>query len=129
MGGAATPSGGVIRFLLDEHYPARLARALTDRGVDARAVVASDSLRGRDDTSVLRAAAAENRTVVTEDVTTFSLAIVATPMHSGVLFCHHERFPRSAVGVLRLEEALVVFAADPPSGIEGTPFVWWLDRR
>ncbi|MGO1837881.1 MAG: DUF5615 family PIN-like protein [Candidatus Microbacterium stercoravium] len=118
----------MIRFLLDEHYPARLARALTDRGVDARAVVASDALRGRDDTAVLRAATAENRTVVTEDVTTFSLAIAVTPLHSGVLFCHHERFPRFAVGVLRLEEALVAFAENPPRGIEGTPFVWWLDK-
>ncbi|HJA03260.1 MAG TPA: DUF5615 family PIN-like protein [Candidatus Microbacterium stercoravium] len=119
----------MIRFVLDEHYPARLARALTDRGVDARAVVASDSLRGRDDTSVLGAATADNRTVVTEDVTTFSRAIAATPMHCGVLFCHHGRFPRTAAGLLRLEEALVAFAANPPTGIEGTPFVWWLDRR
>lgn len=127
MGGSAAAARSVIRLLLDEHYPARLARVLNDRGVDTTAVVVSGDLRGRDDTSVLSTAAQQHRAVVTEDVTTFMLAIAAFPLHSGVVFCHHARFPRTAAGIRRLEDALVKFASAPPAGIDGVPFVWWLD--
>ena len=61
-----------IRFLLDEHYPGWLAEALETDGIDAIALTAHwQQLRGVDDEQVLRAAVADGRVVVTEDVSTF----------------------------------------------------------
>ncbi len=115
-----------IRFLLDEHYPERLATELAAAGHDTVAVVASAELRGADDERVLAFAAAERRVVVTEDVTTYSAAIAAVPDHVGVVFCHHARFPRTGPGLTRLRAALEALAADPPSGLGLRPVVWWL---
>ena len=44
----------VVRFLLDEHYPGRLAVQLTESGIDSAAVVLREDLRGVEDTTVLR---------------------------------------------------------------------------
>ena len=133
MGGSAAPQGGLspvvvppIRFLLDEHYPARLAAELSRSGIDAVAVVARADLIGATDTDVLRAATAEERAVVTEDVTTFSLAIGVVPEHRGVVYCRAAVFPRNPGGLVRLGAALRAFASAPPAGIPGSPFVWWL---
>lgn len=117
-----------IRFLLDEHYPGWLAAELSATGWDTVAVVASAELRGIDDQRVLAFAAAERRIVVTEDVTTFTAAIVAIPEHVGVVFCHHARFPRTRPGLARLRTALEAIAADPPPGLGTGPLVWWLDH-
>lgn len=115
-----------MRFLLDEHYPGWLAVQLTESGIDSAAVILRDDLRGVNDTTVLRVATEEQRVVVTEDVTTFSIAIAAVPEHAGVVFCHHRRFPRTRPGLARLGEALTAFAETPPSGASRAPFVWWL---
>lgn len=115
-----------VRFLLDEHYPGRLAENLLAGGIDAVAGVSRDDLQGRDDTTVIRTARDETRIVVTEDVTTFSIAMAAVPDHMGVIFCHHARFPRTRAGLASLEAALVGFADAPPPGMIGTPFTWWL---
>lgn len=74
-----------LRLLLDEHYPAWLADELLEAGVDTDAVTVRDDLRGADDTTVLRTATVEGRIVVTEDVTTFSIAMAAIPEHAGVV--------------------------------------------
>ena len=103
-----------MRFLLDEHYPGWLAVQLTESGIDTAAVILRDDLRGADDTTVLRAATAEQRIVVTEDVTTFWIAMTAVPEHAGVVFCHHRRFPRTRPGLARMGRALVAFAQAPP---------------
>lgn len=115
-----------MRFLLDEHYPGWLADYLTEAGHHTQAVVCRDDLRGVDDTHVLVVGAREARAVVTEDVTTFSMAIAAVAHHRGVIFCHHARFPRTKAGLRVLADSLVTFASSPPGGIVGTPFVWWL---
>lgn len=115
-----------VRFLLDEHYPGRLAVVLTEAGPDTVAVVDRDDLRGADDTTVLRTATEERRVVVTEDVTTFTIAMSRLPDHSGVVFCHHERFPRNGAGLERLRQALIAFSADPPTAAGHAGFVWWL---
>lgn len=115
-----------MRFLLDEHYPGWLAVRLTQAGIDSAAVVLREDLRGAEDTSVLRAASEEGRVVVTEDVTTFSAAMVAVPDHAGVVFCHHRRFPRTRPGLELLSEALIAFAETPPASTRRTPFVWRL---
>jgi hypothetical protein len=94
-------------------------------------VVLRDDLRGVDDTTVLRVATEEERIVVTEDVTTFAIAmtirITTVPAHAGVVFCHHRRFPRTRPGLARLGQALVAFAQAPPRGAGRAPFVWWLE--
>jgi len=117
----------VLRFLLDEHYPAWLADELVADGVDTVALNAQrPELRGVDDRRVLEAAVAEDRIVVTEDVNTFSAAISLVPHHIGVVYCHHARFPRTRPGLHRLRKALVALVADPPPGLGEHPVVWWL---
>lgn len=116
-----------LRFLLDEHYPGRLARDLTLRGLDVLSLTLDrPELRGVDDTAVLRAAVTERRVVVTEDVRTFGVAAAQVPEHVGIVYCHHARFPRTGTGLHVLAEALVALAHDPPPGLGRHPMEWWL---
>jgi hypothetical protein len=116
-----------IRLLLDEHYPGWLADKISADGVDTVALNAHrPELRGADDRGVLEAAVAERRVVVTEDVTTFGVAIALVPAHIGVVYCHHARYPRTMPGLDKLHRALVALAADPPDGLGEHPVVWWL---
>jgi len=114
-----------MRLLLDEHYPARLAIRLVDRGVDAAAVQNSD-LAGVDDATVLRSAVADRRVVITEDVNTFSEAISQVPDHCGVVFVHPRRWPRTGPGLTRIEDALVILVEQPIPGLGEYPVVHWL---
>ncbi|MDR1186937.1 MAG: DUF5615 family PIN-like protein [Bifidobacteriaceae bacterium] len=116
-----------VSFLLDEHYPPRLRDLLTEGGLDAVTLTHDRSwLRGRPDDEVLKQAAAERRVVVTEDVGTFMAAVLLVPEHCGVVLCHHRRFPRTASGLMRLADALLDLAADPPPGLASAPLIWWL---
>jgi hypothetical protein len=116
-----------IRFLLDEHYPVWLADELVAEGIDTVALNAHrPELRGADDRRVLETAAAEARVVITEDVSTFSVAIALLPRHVGVVYCHHARFPRTRAGLNKLRKALGALATDPPAGLGEHPVVWWL---
>ena len=116
-----------LRLLLDEHYPAALARVLSAGGVDTVAVVADrPQLVGASDIDVLRTAAAEGRVVVTEDVTTFPVAIAALPDHAGVIYCRSSVFRRTPSGLAAIERALLHLAAAPPEGLGELPLVWWL---
>lgn len=118
-----------LRFLLDEHYPQWLADDLTAGGLDTVAVAGGrPELRGADDRKVLASAVAEGRVVVTEDVSTFSAAIVRVPDHLGVVYCHHARFPRTRPGLHRLGAAIRILAGDPPCGLGRQPVVCWLDH-
>ncbi len=116
-----------IKLLLDEHYPGWLADELDEAGVSTQAVITRHDLRGANDTTVLRIATAEGQVVVTEDVATFSIAISAVPDHSGVIFCHHARFPRTRPGLAKLRDALHRFADETPPSVGVAGFVWWLD--
>lgn len=116
-----------IRFLLDEHYPGWLAEELSADLVDTVALTAHrPELRGASDERVLEAAAAERRVVVTEDVSTFSVAIARAPDHVGIVYCHYARFPRTRPGLAKLRKALLALAADPPSGLGEHAVIWWL---
>ena len=116
-----------LRFLLDEHYPGWLAEALTDDGIDTVALTAHrPELRGVDDRAVLEAAVAEHRIVVTEDASSFGVAITLVGAHFGVVYCHHRRFPRTRAGLDRLRRELVALVKDPPEGLGRHPLEWWL---
>ena len=77
----------------------------------------------------LRAAAAEGRLVVTEDVSTFAYAMAEVPEHAGVVFCHHSRFPRTRPGLERLRRAPIALVEAPPEGLGQPRFVWWLNDQ
>ena len=120
-------SGAQIRSPLDEHYPGWLAEDLAADGVDAVALTAHrPAFRGVHDQRVLEAAVAELRVVVTEDVSTFGQAATLVPDHLGIVYCQHARSPRTRPGLDRLRKALVVLAADPPTGLSVNPVIWWL---
>jgi Domain of unknown function (DUF5615) len=116
-----------VRFLLDEHYPGWLPEGLVADGIDAVALSAHrPALRGVDDGHVLQAAVVEGRVVVTEDVSTFGVAVGLVPGHLGIVYCHHARFPRTRPGLEKLRKALIALAADPPAGLGEHPVIWWL---
>jgi len=116
-----------IRFLIDEHYPVWLADELVAEGIDTVALNAHrPEFRGADDRRVLETAPAEARVVITEDVSTFSVAIALVPHHVGVVYCHHARFQRTRAGLNKLRKALGALATDPPAGLGEHPVVWWL---
>jgi hypothetical protein len=52
--------------------------------------------------------------------------MAAVPDHVGVVFCDSQRFPRTVNALPRLADALVAFAAAPPSSADYPGFVWWL---
>jgi len=117
-----------LNLLLDEHYPPELARQLLEAGIDATTVIERDDLRGQSDTAVLFAAKREGRVVVTEDVTTFPVAMEAVPDHSGVVFCDSVRFPRTVSALPRLIAALKILSVQPPEAAAHPGFVWWLQE-
>ncbi|MCL2090527.1 MAG: DUF5615 family PIN-like protein [Micrococcales bacterium] len=125
--GPPAASDGVLRLLLDEHYPAALARALSEAGIDTAALVADrPALVGATDAEVLAAAVVERRVVVTEDVSTFPAAVALVPDHLGVVYCRSQVFRRTPAGLVTIERALTLLAADPPAGLGAAPVVWWL---
>lgn len=118
-----------LRFLLDEHYPGWLAAELRADGLDVVSLTTDlPHLRGVDDTAVLKAAVAEGRVVVTEDVRTFGRAAAQVSNHLGILFCHHSRFPRTRPGLSGLRRALVELADSPPAGLGRLPVEWWVTQ-
>ena len=64
--------------------------------------------------------------MVTEDVSTFAVAIALTGPHVGVVYCHYTRFPRTGPGLDRLRRTLVGLAKQPLQGLGQHPIEWWL---
>lgn len=95
----------IARLLLDEMYPPTLAHALRDKGHDVIAVAESAELAGGDDATVLDAATADGRCLVTENVRDFAV-LVRYSRHAGVLFVHARRWPRTRAGLHTLADAL-----------------------
>lgn len=93
------------RLLLDEIYPPALADALRDKGHDVIAVAASVELAGSDDVTVLDAALADGRCLVTENVRDFAVLVRYT-RHAGVLLVQSRRWPRTRAGLHALAGAL-----------------------
>lgn len=118
-----------MRLLLDEMYAPAEAEALRQRGHDVIAIKEHAELRGLPDDAVLAVASTQSRAVVTENIVDFSrlhaLLGAGGQQHSGLVFVHHKRYPRTRAGRNRLVDALDQLLSDPPVGLSG-PFGWWL---
>ena len=93
------------RLLLDEMYPPLLAEMLRDKGHDVRAVAASAELAGADDATVLDAATADDRCLLTENVRDFAVLARYTT-HAGLLLANSRRWARTRDGIGRLAASL-----------------------
>jgi uncharacterized protein with PIN domain len=102
-----------LKLLLDEMYSPRLAEALRVAGIDA-STVAELGLAGAADSEVLAAAIAEQRILLTENVTDFTRIsaehLVAGLHHPGVLIALSSRFSRRAAGSTTLLAAILAIA-------------------
>lgn len=123
-----------MRLLLDEMHAPAVAARLRDRGHDAVAVKERADLIGLPDEELLGAATADRRAVVTENVKDFAALhrriTAAGQRHSGLVFTHSRRFPRSARNHVRvLADALAVLLDEhgPMLG-DVESFTWWLER-
>lgn len=87
-----------MRLLLDEHYSPRIAQQLRRRGHDVVSVSERTELIGVSDSDLLRLAAAERRSIVTENVADFIELTrhfaAREEDHYGIVFVS-SRFPRS----------------------------------
>lgn len=98
-----------MKVLLDEMYPARLAAALCEAGIEA-ATVAELDWAGSSDPDVFAGAIASGYAVLTENVGDFTrLAaehIVAGGHHHGLLIALSSRFSRRPAGAAALVAAV-----------------------
>jgi hypothetical protein len=111
------------RLLLDEMYPPSLADVPRDMGHDVLAVAGLPALTGSDDATVLEAATAERRCLVTENVRDFAVLVRHT-RHAGVVFVSSRRWQRTPKGLSRLAAAL--HDALSSGRIPGQDEVHWL---
>jgi len=105
-----------VRLLLDEMYPAALAKALDAAG--AAAITAADlGLAGRSDLDLFAAAVSEDLVLLTENVSDFARIAAqhtgAGRPHAGVLIALSSRFSRRPPGRKSLVAA-VLGALDQP---------------
>ena len=117
----------MIRFFLDEHFPHALVKRLNEYQVDAVCILVDHpELLGATDAKVLETATSLGYVMVTEDVSTFPIAIRSFSNHIGVVYCRSAVFSRSTSGLDRIARALSLLAHDPPNGLGELPVVWWL---
>ncbi len=123
-----------MKLLLDEMHAPAAAVGLRRLGHDVVAVKERPELVGLADADLLRAAAADRRAIVTENVKDFvALHLTGTASgrsHAGLLFTHPRRFPRGAGDhVHTLVNALVEFLSEQAAVFgDAESFIWWLDR-
>ena len=123
-----------MKLLLDEMHSPAVAARMRQAGHDAIAVKERADLMGLPDEDLLLAAAADGRAVVTENIKDFAVLhrclSAAGRSHSGMVFTHPRRFPRSAPNQAPvLAEALSAFlAVHGPILGNVESFVWWLER-
>jgi hypothetical protein len=120
-----------VKVLLDQMYPAVIAEQLRDRGHDVQAVVEDDELIGLPDPPLFGAAQADERAVVTENVSDFmplhSEYAGSGQPHHGLIFTSNNKFPRGAAGTVgALVSALDEFLNDPPPLEPADGWVHWL---
>ncbi len=123
-----------MKLLLDEMHGPAVAVGLRRLGHDVVAVKERPELVGLADADLLRAASADRRAIVTENVKDFAALHQASTAsgqpHTGLLFTHPRRFPRG-VGdhVQTLVNALAEFLSEQAAVLgDAASFIWWLDR-
>lgn len=107
-----------MRLLLDEMYPPDIAVDLRRKGHDVVAVAEHADLREQEDEDLLRAASAEQRVLLTENVKHFRpiaerLQGLGTA-YSGLLFTSARSFPRARSRLRPLLLALDRYLAEHP---------------
>jgi hypothetical protein len=121
-----------VKLLLDEMYPARLARALRERGADAEGVDERAPLRGLADEELLALAAREGRALVSENVADFLRLYgewgAAGRRHAGIVIALSSRFSRTPAGHEVLVGSLVELCAERPGGAALADAVHFLAR-
>lgn len=89
-----------VRLLLDTHHSRHAARRLREEGHDVEAAADDVVLASLDDEALLRAAAIERQTVVTENVKDFDRIVRIWAStgegHAGVIFTSPRRFHRGS---------------------------------
>jgi Domain of unknown function (DUF5615) len=104
-----------VKLLLDEMYPARLARSLRERGVDAEGVDERSPLRGLADEELLVVAAREGRALVSENVADFMRLYgewgAGGRRHAGIVIALSSRFSRTPAGHEVLVDSLAALCA------------------
>lgn len=104
-----------MRLLLDEMYPARLAAALAEVGLEA-VTVAGLGLAGASDPEVFSVAREAGRVIVTENVGDYvALAAdctLAGGHHPGILIALSTRFSRRPSGAPALVHAITAADAE-----------------
>jgi hypothetical protein len=104
-----------VKLLLDEMYPARLARALRQRGADAEGADERVPLRGLADEELLVVAEREGRALVSENVADFMRLYgewaAAGRRHSGIVIALSLRFSRTPAAYGGLVDSLVDLCA------------------
>jgi len=107
-----------VKLLLDEMYPARLARALRERDADAEGVDERAPLRGLADEELLALAAREGRALVSENVADFMRLYgewgAADRPHAGIVIALSSRFSRTPAGYEVLVDSLVELCTQRP---------------
>lgn len=107
-----------MKLLLDEMYPARLARALRERGADAEGVDERSPLRGLADEELLVVAAREGRALVSENVADFMRLYgewgSTGRRHAGIVIALSSRFSRTPAGYEVLVDSLVELCGQHP---------------
>ncbi len=119
-----------MRLLLDEQHDRAVAERLRRDGHDVVAVTERAELRQLVDAELLRAATAERRAVVTEDVRDFTEAhracIEQGESHFGIVFTSPRRFRRTKSARRQLIGALRRFLHRYPRDDELRDSIYWL---
>ena len=104
-----------MKLLLDEMYPAALATALRERGIDVVTAVEL-GLAGRSDIDVFTVAAGGGYAILTENVSDFARIsgehLVGGGHHCGVLIALSSRFSRRPAGYGAIVAAVAAVDAD-----------------
>ena len=84
--------------------------------------------RTEGDGGIRIAAKADNRILITNDVSTMPAAMDAVPDHAGVVFASPGAFRRDPAGIASLADAIIQLLSDPPVGFGSPGYAGWLRR-
>jgi predicted nuclease of predicted toxin-antitoxin system len=112
-----------VKTLLDEQLSPRIAELLRGRGHDVQAVVDRRDLAGRTDRVILEVAAAEERTVITNNVKDFrplaAERLARGESHAGLILLPSTR-ARTRGAVEMLADAIEQILREHPDGLPAT---------